>query len=202
MNQLRIFAGVGILLILLLSGYIFFLHWQQPLPSKVSEQEIGKTFVQKVEHLGQLELVRYKISDVMEFTQENHFFTDNKILMVIQGEAIACIDLQQITLEDIHSQGDSLWLRLPAPQICHYKLNQQDCKVYDLNQWKLFDKSELVDEAYKRAESKVMELALQSDCLQVARQNAERLLVPLFEKLSDKHVILQFDMNSPSSLAL
>lgn len=150
--------------------------------------------LQEVQSLGRLELVKYKFRDVRKYSQESAFsmLPRDEILLVFSGEAAGCLDLKKVREEDIFVTGDTILLTLPAPEICYYKLNQQESEVYDLSYTKIFDKTELVQQAYKLAEQKVEELAVASDILQQTRQNAETTLVPLLERTSGKRVLLSF----------
>lgn len=150
--------------------------------------------LQEVQSLGRLELVKYKFRDVRKYSQESAFsmLPRDEILLVFSGEAAGCLDLKKVREEDIFVTGDTILLTLPAPEICYYKLNQQESEVYDLSYTKIFDKTELVQQAYKLAEQKVEELAVTSDILQQTRQNAETTLVPLLERTSGKRVLLSF----------
>ncbi len=164
----------------------------------VTRKTAATLIVENIETLGKLELVRYQLSDVSEYTKKRPFpVTDDRIMLVISGEAVGCIDLEKISVQDIHTQGDTVFVTLPDPEICHYRLNHQKSKVYDMTFTKLFDKTDLIEEAFKMAEARVLALALETDILEQTRTNAALVLRPLLESVSGKTVILDFGVSGP-----
>jgi hypothetical protein len=111
--------------------------------------------VSKITAMGKLELVKYAIKDVIDMKETKFFWPDERILFVAVGEVTACIDLKNITKNDIVFDGDSLTLHLPKPEICYTKLDHSQSKVYDISRIIFPDKvKEKVEEVYKIAEKK------------------------------------------------
>ena len=109
------------------------------------------------------------------------------LVLIVEGEAVGCIDLTNITPADVSQSGDSLTLFLPAPELCGWKINHQRSRVYD-TQYTFLSEAQLVSEAYKQAEQQVRASALQSGILDQTRQNAVLLLRPLLNQLTGKRV--------------
>lgn len=155
------------------------------------DQTTHSVVLERVTALGKLELVRYTFKDIVEHEQVNAILPNARAVLIVEGEAVGCVDLTKITSDDISTQGDSLTLRLPAPEVCVWKINHQRSRVYD-TQYTFLNEAQLVSEAYRRAEAQVKASALQSGILDQTRQNAVTLLRPLLGQLTQKHVGLVF----------
>ena len=201
-NSIKLIFGV---IVIVLLGFIAFNIFQdkylnfgfgEDKPIEVIEKEVDDVAIlEKIESIGKIELVKYQLKDAVEYAKKSQTFSpDEKILMVVAGEAVGCIDFTKIGPNDIVYLGDSLLVTLPQPELCYYKLNQQDCKIYDISTAKIFDidKTELIDVAFKKAEKRVEKLALESDILKETKRSAELMLKPLLESLSQKKVFLYY----------
>lgn len=161
----------------------------------INEVETTHNIVlEKMQVLGQVELAKYSFRDVVEQKLVREFLPDPKAILIVQGEAIGCIDLQKITADNITTKGDTLIIRMPEPELCNYKIDHKKSKIYH-TEYAFMNEQLLLDEAYKRAEDQIYETALQSGILEQTKKNAELVLKPLFENLTNKHVILQYEMN-------
>jgi Protein of unknown function (DUF4230) len=143
--------------------------------------------LQEVTALGNLELARFSFRDVVEHELVQPFLPNPKALLIVQGEAIGCIDLSKIQEKDIKTTGDSLLINLPKPTICVYKINHQKTKIYDVR-FAVFREQELIGEAYKQAEAQLQKSAIETGILEQTRQNAETILKPILERISKKKV--------------
>jgi len=154
--------------------------------------------LEEIESLGKLELVKYKFKDVMEYEVKYQYLPNSKVVLVVSGEAVGCIDLQKVRSQDITETDSILHVKLPEPEVCYYKVNHKDSKVYDTD-WTYFDDAELIDEAYEQAEAKVKEVALESNILEQTRENAEKVLKPLLQQISGKRVLLSYSKDGVST---
>ncbi|WP_296619203.1 DUF4230 domain-containing protein [Marivirga sp.] len=160
--------------------------------------------LQEIEKLGKLELVKYNYKEVVEmenvakrYLDLGYFYIpggqDQKAILIAQGEAVACIDLQKIKKEDIELRQDTLIVNLPQPEICYYKVNLQNSKFYDLKTSTDNKKAaEFVDEVYAKAEAQIKEAALQSGILADAKSMSSSVLKPFLENITGVTVILNF----------
>jgi len=165
----------------------------------VNEVETTHNIVlEKMQTLGQVELAKYTFKDVVEQKLTRDYLPDPKAILIVQGEAIGCIDLQKITMDNIFVKGDTLIIRMPDPNLCNYKIDHQKSKIYH-TEYAFMNEQLLIDEAYKRAEDQIYETALQSGILEQTKKNAELVLKPLFESLTGKHVILRYGMTAELS---
>lgn len=64
-----------------------------------------------------------------------------------------------------------MYVNLPQPEICYYKVNLQNSKFYDLKTSSDSKKAtQFVDEVYAKAESQVKEAAINSGILADAKR--------------------------------
>ncbi len=155
-------------------------------PSKIiSNHDI---VLEKIEELGKLELVKYKFRDVLEHKQEYDYWFDSKAILIISGEAVGCIDLTKIKDEDVFEAQDTVYVKLPEAELCYAKINHKETRIYNTSSYSM-DNSKLIGDAFKAAEKQITRTALESNILEQAQQNGERLLKTLFEDLTDKKVV-------------
>ncbi|GAB4027957.1 DUF4230 domain-containing protein [Spirosoma koreense] len=147
--------------------------------------------LKEVTALGKLELVKYRFKDIVEHEQVNTFLPNANAVLIVEGEATGCLDLTQISAMDITTTNDSVIVQCPKPELCGWKINHERSRVYDTH-FSFLNESQLVSDAYRRAEQQVRQSALNSGILEQTRQNADRMLRPLLERISGKKVRITF----------
>ncbi|AKD02547.1 DUF4230 domain-containing protein [Pontibacter korlensis] len=149
------------------------------------------TILTSVEDLGRMELVRYNFKDVVEYEKNvSRWVPNSKIVLIVSGEAVGCVDFTKITQADIEFQGDSLvQVALPEPEICYYKIDHSKSKVFSKENT-YFQDADLVQESYKYAEANVKKAALNSGILNQTKVNAEKVLKPILEEVTGRRVVL------------
>ncbi|HEY8400039.1 MAG TPA: DUF4230 domain-containing protein [Cytophagaceae bacterium] len=155
--------------------------------TEVSHQVI----VEKIEHLGKLELVKFLVKDIIEHKTVKQWWPDPKVVLIASGEVAGCIDLKKIDTSHITIEPDKISVKLPAPEICFYKVDHQNSKVYTI-EYGIFEEAALIDQAYKVAEKQIMEAALKMDILNQTKQNAVSILTPFIQNLTGKKVEILF----------
>ncbi|MFB9861815.1 DUF4230 domain-containing protein [Rufibacter immobilis] len=161
-------------------------------PKEEPRVEINhNTVLTKIEEMGKLELVRFNFKDVVEYKKEvSRFLPDSKVALIVGGEAVGCIDLQKLQPSDLQFIGDSvLHVSLPAPEICYYRVDHTQSKVFSKENT-YFRDADLVDEGYKYAEANVKQAALNSGILKQTSINAEKILKPMLENMTGRKVYL------------
>lgn len=169
----KILAIIFLFGLVVLTGHWIKTRWV-PKTEIVSSHHI---LLEKIEAIGKLELVKYRFSDVIEHTNKTDFLPDASVLLIVKADAVGCIDLTKLTESYIYAEGDSVHIKLPAPEICYIKIDHKHSKV---------------DEAYKYAEQELAKQVRESDILKQTRQNALPLLKPIFEGLGYKKVNITF----------
>lgn len=170
--------------------------------TKLEHQSILKS----VEALGKMELVRYNFKEITELKEKNEKYLwifdvpDSKVVLITNGEAVGCIDLAKIRYNDIEINQDAVLIRLPKPELCYYKLNLSESKLYTVEKVVYYrDEKEMIEKAYKSAEAQIMEAALNSGILEQTKANAELILKPLFERIAGKKVLFTYVMDTDIS---
>ncbi|MFD2512778.1 DUF4230 domain-containing protein [Pontibacter locisalis] len=149
------------------------------------------TVLTSVEDLGKMELVRYNFKDVVEYEKNvSRWVPNSKVVLIVSGEAVGCVDFTKITQADIQFQGDTLvQIAIPEPEICYYKVDHSKSKVFSKENT-YFQDADLVQESYKYAEQNVKKAALNSGILRQTKVNAEKILKPILEEVTGRQVVL------------
>ncbi len=165
-------------------------------PEKPSTEVVQTTILEKTEALGKLELIRYNFQEVTEIKEvSKEYFRifklgpDAKAILISKGEAVACINLAAMKKENINIQGDTVYIKLPEPEICYHKLDMENTRIFSLQTGYFTNTNEFIQKAYKSAEQQIEQTALNSGILEQARTNADLILKPLLEEISGKKVI-------------
>ena len=193
--MIKIIYKLAILALLILLSIMGWLLIKGKLSNLFGPSSIETThdiILEKTKSLGNLELTSYQFKDIVEQKIVIDFLPDPKALLVVYGEARACIDLTKVDTAAITQTDDTVTITLPYPELCVYKIDHSKSKVYD-SEYAFMNEALLFEEAFKAAEKKLKETALESGILETAKTNAELILKPLFESISDKKVILKFE---------
>ena len=182
------------IIVLIILAAIAFGFWKLnqsyfTLETKVESKH--QILVQSIEKMGKLELVKDRMSDVIEHKNVTSYLPDASVLLIVKADAVGCMDLTKITDEDIVVQGDSATIYLPQPELCYVKIDHKDSKVYD-TKMAFLREGQLVDEAYKYAEAEVKRRVEKSDIRKQTQQNAVTVLKPIIEGLGFHSVRFEF----------
>jgi hypothetical protein len=150
--------------------------------------------IKEITSLGKMELVKYSFRDVVEQEIIRDFLPDPKAILIVQGEAVGCIDLSKISEKDIVTKSDTLIIHLPNPEVCYHKIDHSKSKIYKTD-YAFMNEAVLLDEAYRKAEEQILQSALGSDILEQTKKNADLVLKPLVENISKQKVILKYSLS-------
>ncbi len=181
---------------------------------KQSVVTINTTLIlEKVEALGKLELVKYNYKEIFDYRalsegkikgsvslRSYDFEPDLKVILIAQGEAVGCIDLQKIKTNDVRIKNDTIVIHLPDPEICYYKLDHEKTRIYDFERsgwWShLFsddeEVKEVIEQAYREAEKQIRKAALENGILEETAKNAEKLLGPMLQGMTGMAIIFVY----------
>lgn len=183
-----------------LAGIIFLSVWigrrcsAQPDDERENTSTNQTVILQEITAMGKLELVKYNFKDIVEHEIIKQWLPNPKAILIVSGEAIGCIDLTKIGRPDIvYGPGDTLLIYLPEPELCVNKINHEQSKVYNV-EYAMFEEGQLISEAYAKAEKQIGISALQMGILNQTKENAEKILKPLLERLSGKKVLLRYHL--------
>lgn len=150
--------------------------------------------ITKIQAIGKLELVQINIKDVLEYTIKRDYLPDSRMLIMVNGEMAGCVDLQKISDEDITETNDTVFIKLPAPEVCYTKINHSKSKVYNASTFSWLDnETQMVESLYKKADAYFASDSIKTIIVSETKKNAPTILVPLFENISNKKVILLFE---------
>ena len=194
--MIKRFSGILILFFVALGVYYVY---QRFIPvTKPSAEVSHHVLMKEVSALGKMELVKFHFKDVVEYTKEqtkyktlNQFLPTAKAVLIISGEAVGCMDMTRISSQDIKIKKDTIILQLPAPELCYYRIDHSNSKVYDVSDGYLVEEGLIVGEAFRSAEDKMKTAALQSGILEETNTNARKILAPMLQKISGKVVLLE-----------
>lgn len=179
-----------VLLLIILVGliaYFFVSGAKREVEAHVSHDVL----VQQIEELGNLEVVRYNIQDMMEYEKTRTWLPNSKASLKIVGEVIACVDLTKLQKEDVYTKKDSVSMILPIPEVCHYKIDHSRSKVYNI-EYGLWESVKLVDEAYYHAEQNLYQEALRMGIANESRENTIKVLTPILRSLGFTKIYIGF----------
>ncbi|MEO9872324.1 DUF4230 domain-containing protein [Ekhidna sp.] len=174
---------------------------------RITEIETN-TILTRVEQMGKMELVKYNFQEVTEVKKiaaeiDLKFFKykpvpDSKGVLISQGNAAGCIDFTKITSQNIQSSGDTLFIKLPSPEICYFKIDLEKSRLYDLqiDYMRQDDRKSFVQELYQVAEQQIKSASIESGILEQTRENAQVVLLPILETITGRVVILNFDLET------
>ena len=203
------------MLIILLGGIIWFSDLN---PFSGPEEEIienHNVLLQQVESIGKIELVKFNLKDIFEYKEVgkgnliikmlsgNLADADVEVVLIAQGEVVGCIDMSQIGEEHFSFIGDTIMIDLPEPEICYYKINHNNTRIYNIEYGNLFSRffpdekqnKDLVQKAYRKAEEEIRKQAINMGILEQTRSNAELVLKPWLESITLKTIIFRDRMD-------
>jgi hypothetical protein len=151
--------------------------------------------LKEIQAMGKLELVKYNFKDVVEHELVRPYMPNPKAILIVQGEAVGCIDLTKLTVGDLSNDRDTLVVHLPEPELCNYKIDHSKSKVYN-TEFALLEEAQLVQEAFKQAEGQIQKSALEMGILAQTKQNADKILRPLLEKIANRRVVLRYRLQA------
>ena len=171
-------------------------NWVPDWLSNTEKSETTHALVlQEISAMGKLELVKYNFKDVVEQQITKMWLPNAKAILIVQGEAIGCIDLTKVEIADITSEAETLVVNMPEPELCVFKIDHSKSRVYN-TEYAFNEEAKLVQEAYKQAEKQIQRSALDMGILEQTQINARKILTPVLEKASGKKVVLKFPLNA------
>ena len=170
---------------------------REELPTTITTSSI----ITEIESLGKLELIKYNFQEVTEIKNAQKVFDflesllpANKAVLISRGEAVGCIDLMKLSDDDIAISTDTVYVRLPAAELCYFKVDIENSRIYDLQTSMMSDEqaSRFTELLYKTAEEQVKNSAITSGILENTERSAEIMLKALFKKITEKEVVFTF----------
>jgi hypothetical protein len=136
------------------------------------------TIVSKIKPLNQLTTVRYSIQRVIGIREAKQPFGEESLLLMVQGNVLAGVDLDKFTQRDVRFLNDhTIAVHLPAPEILQTSIDEKNTKVWDRQitwwtPWVSYD-PDLEHKARLSALDEVRQTALSDGILAQAQKNAQ-----------------------------
>jgi len=125
--------------------------------------------------------VKYRIQHVVGLTEPKVPLGEESILLMVQGQALAGVDLAALTQDDVAVGGKrSVTMKLPAAKLLNVFLDEKETKVWDRRitwwtPWVSYD-PDLEHKARLQALDEVRRAALQMGILDAAQRNAQNAI--------------------------
>jgi len=154
------------------------------------------TVVEKIRQLSRLESVVYSLDKIVEGERKNAYIPDflvgDKLILVAHGEVIAGVDLQQLKPGDVSVNGDSVQVRLPAPQVFTTRIDNNKTKVFSRSTGMLVNPDvDLESQVRQAAEQQMTQAALDDGILTKATTNARASVTALLNGLGFHKIDVQ-----------
>jgi hypothetical protein len=135
------------------------------------------TVVTQIRRLARLESVSYSMDKMISGDREGRvlpaFLTGDRVLLEVHGEAVAGVDLSQLTPAGVQLNGRSVHVQLPPAQIFTVALDDAKTHVYQRQTGLLVPVDPgLEGEVRAHAVEDLRQSALASNILAIAHQNA------------------------------
>jgi len=129
------------------------------------------------------------------------FLVKDRLLMLVQTEVVAGIDLSHLSSGDVQVKDKTLSLRLPAPRLLSVRIQDRYSRVYTRERgWLVFNPDkDLERQARLQAQADARQAALRGEILTAARTNAEKNLTALLQSLGFRAV--EFHWAEPTASA-
>ena len=155
--------------------------------------------ITQVKQLKQLVTVRYSIQRVVGMTEPKEPFGSESILLMVGGEALAGVDLANLTTNDVvlSDHNRKALIALPPAKLFDTYLDEKQIKVWDRHvtwwtPWVPFN-PDLEHKARLQALSEMRSAALNMGILDQAQRNAETAIRDLLAALG---IQAQFEKHS------
>jgi hypothetical protein len=171
-----------------------FFAWQmaghRTLPLQTLDQP---AMVRQIQSLSELVSVKYTVQKVVGLEEKKSPVGAEKILLIVQAEVLAGVDLAALTPSGIRIVGDrNIRIALPPPRILHILIDDNQTKVWDrqITWWTpwVSPNPDLERQARLAASKSVEQAALDMGILDQARRNAETVIRNLLQTLGAQSV--------------
>ena len=174
-----------LLLLVLCVAYVAFPAFWLKLAAR--EMNVPAVITQ-VKKLNQLVTVKYSIQRVVGLTEPKVPFGEESILLMVEGQALAGVDLNELTSDDVSPRGTHpMRVMLPRAKMMQVFLDEKRTKVWDRHitwwtPWAPYD-PELEHKARLSALDDVRSAALGMGILENAQRNAQVVIAGFLHSL-------------------
>ncbi|MBL8213454.1 MAG: DUF4230 domain-containing protein [Bryobacterales bacterium] len=180
---------VRLLFVVLLAAGAFFLGQRaaSPQPDPVN-------VLLQVRDLNQLATARHTLQRVVTLTEQKEPVGAESILLILQADVEAGVDLSRITSTDITASPGRVEIRLPKPEIRMVAVNEKETRVWDRQKtwwtpWVPYS-NDLETKARQAGLDAARQAAIDAGILQQAEKNAAASLRGLLQMSGIKEVVI------------
>ncbi len=144
--------------------------------------------IQQIRTLNRWETSSYTIEQIIDNGTSGNIFQrflfGNRILLIAHGSVTGGFDLANISNNSIHTDGKTITVTLPAPQILATSLDESQTRIYDRQKGLLVpENNNLESDARLSAVNKIRQAACTGGILQSASDNAKKQLTTMLQAL-------------------
>jgi Protein of unknown function (DUF4230) len=148
----------------------------------------GPAVVSQIQRLSQLATVRYTVERVVGLNEPRSPFGEESILLMVEGQAVAGVDLSCLTSKDLSFiGGERVSIRLPPAKLIGVYLDEKQTKVWDrhITWWTpwVANDPDLETKARLSALDDVRSAVLRMGILDDAQRTAQMALANFFRTL-------------------
>ena len=192
--QLRIrWATFGVLAGIVLTAIAFLSSRNLTRETSSGRKLDAVSVVHEIQRLNELVSVKYTVQKVVGLEQQKVPFGSEKLLLFVQAEALAGIDLSSLAASDVKLlSAGGMQVLMPPPKIVHIVIDDKETKVWDRRitwwtPWVPFN-PDLERQARLAAKDSIERAAIEMGILDQARRNAEAGIRSLLETFGVKSV--------------
>lgn len=136
------------------------------------------TIVSQIKPLNELTTVRFSIQRVIGVKEPKEPFGEESLLLMVQGDVLAGVDLSAFTQSDVHVVDEhTVFIHLPPPAILQTFIDEKNTKVWDRQitwwtPWAGYD-PDLEHQARLSALDEIRKAAISEGILMQAQRNAQ-----------------------------
>lgn len=151
------------------------------------------TVVRQIQQLQRLETVRYTMDKIISAERDNQylpkFLVSDRLLLVVHGEVIGGVDLNELQPNDVTVHGRKVSLHLPKAAVLVTRLDSARTRVYSRDTG-LFSSPDpnLESEVREEAERQLQQAAQQDGILKTAQENAQNAITSILKGLGFEQV--------------
>jgi hypothetical protein len=188
-------VAFGVVVGLLLAGIVFVIARRIPSATSPATTLDPVSVVHQIQRLNELVSVKYTVQKVVGLEEQKVPFGSEKLLLFVQAEVLAGIDLSKLAAADIKwLPAKRMQVMLPPPKIEHVVIDDKETKVWDRQitwwtPWVPYN-PDLERQARLKAKDAIQQAAIDMGILDQARRNAEAGIRSLLETFGVKSVTL------------
>jgi hypothetical protein len=190
MKKISIVLGILLLLSLIYYGVNYLSHDNSKTYKVETDHKINLI---DIKHIGKVEILNYEFNDVVTHKMTRDYLPDASVTLSLNSNAIVCVDLTYITNKDITFKNDTLYVKLPKPEISNLYINHSKSRII-YTEYTFFDSNALIDSAYIASEKNISDVVDKYHILDSVSVNSPgcKYIQTFIERVSSKPVKLYF----------